>query len=149
MSQEETGSLRVKVRREYLPFYKDLLKRKIFKEHNEFFTFCSCVGKSAPLEGQQPPLIELCQAYTFKEDQRTVLKTLVYNRKHEVVSINEMFASAEILADNGFTKLLNSTLQDLVFVNSDGEVSLNPGKERELQVALSKYVSQKMVEVPF
>ncbi|MED3824555.1 hypothetical protein [Priestia flexa] len=149
MTQESTGSLRVRVRKEYLPLYKDLLKRKIFKEHNEFFTFCCCIGKDHLTSTEKIPLVELCHAYTFKEDQRTLLKALIYNQTQEVVAVEQMFSTAEILADNGFHKLTTSVLEDYVLISEDGDVSLMLGKEKDVQIALSKYVSQDMVAVPF
>ncbi|MDX8047294.1 hypothetical protein SH601_15090 [Gracilibacillus sp. S3-1-1] len=144
----ETASLRVKVRKEYLPFYKDLIRKKIFKEHNEFFTFCCSIGKDRYDENRQIPLVELCHAYTFKEDQQTVLRTLVFSKTSTLYAERELFAIAEMMADAGFNILMETVLSDLVIIH-EGDLSLKPGMERDVQLALSKYTNEVLNVVPF
>ncbi|BDG32558.1 hypothetical protein [Parageobacillus thermoglucosidasius] len=145
----QISSLRVRVRKEYLPFYKDLLKRKVFKEHNEFFTFCCTVGRDLFEKENKLSLVELCHAYTFSEYQKTVLKCLAYEKTKQILDGKELFLKAEQLADLGFTYLIENVLKDFVLINEQGEVSLNPGKEMDVQLALSRFVSQKFATVPF
>lgn len=146
---EHSSSIRVKVRKEYLPFYKDLLKRKIFQEHNEFFTLCCSAGRFKTESLESVPFVELCQAYTFNENQNTLLKSLVYEQYNRVIDGKELFSEAEKLADKGFYYLLTNVFQEYALQNDDGDVSLKPTAEIDFQLALSKYINQTTMEVPF
>jgi ATP-dependent RNA circularization protein (DNA/RNA ligase family) len=146
---DQTTSVRVRVRKEYLSFYKDLLKRKIFKEHNEFFTFCCTVGRDVPEIENKPSLVELCHAYTFSEYQKTVLKCLVYEKTKLILDGKDLFQQAEKLADAGFAYLAEKILKDFTLVNDEGEVSMNPGTEPDFQLTLSRFVSQRLTSTPF
>jgi hypothetical protein len=146
---ESSASYRVKVRRKYIPFYKDLLRRKIFQQHSEFFTLCCCVGKNLNSKEGDFSADDLFQAYTFTDYQRTVLRCLVYQQTGKILEEKELFIHAEKMADLGCQLLIETVLNEVVFVDQDGSISLKPGQETELQLKLSKYVNNRLTDVPF
>ncbi|MBM7703547.1 hypothetical protein [Metabacillus iocasae] len=148
MEQSKT-SLRVKVRKEYLPFYKDVIKKHLFARHSEFFTLCANIGYKYGKVDEAYRGIELCQAYTFTPYQRTVLQTLIYKDKKKIVDEVTMFEEAEQYADAGFRYLVQHVIADVVTQVNDGEYTLSLGEEQELQLLLAEFVQKEMASVPF
>ncbi|HDX9578401.1 TPA: hypothetical protein ROX88_001932 [Bacillus pseudomycoides] len=147
---EETKTfLRVKVRKEYLPFFKDLRNKNIFEQHSSFFTLCACVGHRLGTIDESYKGIELCQAYTFTTYQKTVLQSLVYDKTKQLTEEKEMFAEAEKYADAGFRFLIEGPLNSVAMKLESGEYSLQVGREEELQKLLAGYVLEQGEVVPF
>jgi len=147
--EETKTSFRVKVRKEYLPFFKDLRNKNIFEQHSSFFTLCACVGQRLGTIDESYKGIELCQAYTFTTYQKTVLQSLVYNETKQLTEEKEMFAEAEKYADAGFQFLIEGPLKSVAMKLESGEYSLRLGREEELQKLLAGYVLEQGEVVPF
>ncbi|OZI12963.1 hypothetical protein CEW92_03685 [Bacillaceae bacterium SAS-127] len=147
--EEITSSLRVKVRKEYLSFFKDLRNKNIFEQHSSFFTLCACVGHRLGTIDDSYKGIELFQAYTFTTYQKAVLQSLIYDKTKQLTEEKEMFAEAEKYADAGFRFLIEQPLKSVAIKLESGEYSLQLGREEEFQKLLSRYVLGQMEEVPF
>jgi hypothetical protein len=147
--EEPKNVIRVKVSKDYLPFYKDLIKRRVFKQHSEFFTLCCSISGFKETEGDTKAFVELLQANTISDYQLTVLKSLIYKETNQILTGKELFSQAELLADKGFTYLIKHVLSDLIVIGTDGEISLMHGKEMDLQLKLSQFVSDELSTTPF
>ncbi|MCD5324455.1 MULTISPECIES: hypothetical protein [Pontibacillus] len=145
----EIGSLRVRVRPEYLPLYKQLLRNSLIKQHSEFFTLCCFMTNSKGQLDEQVNLTELCQANSFTEYQLTSLSALAYKHNQELLFYKELFQQMEQEADKGFTYLIENVWSNLVSYSEGGEVTIIPGREFEAQYLLAAHVSREMEEVPF
>lgn len=147
--EETKTSLRVKVRKEYLPFFKDLRTKHIFEQHSSFFTLCACVGQRLGKIDESYKGIELCQAYTFTTYEKTILQSLIYNKTKQLTEEREMFAEAEKYADAGFRFLIEGPFSSVAIKLESGEYSLHSGREYELEKLMAGYVLELVEGVPF
>ncbi|WP_337018295.1 hypothetical protein [Oceanobacillus massiliensis] len=146
---EELGQLRVFVSECYSPFYQDINRNKIFNQNSEFFVFCALIGdkydKSISVESRH----EICRAISLTNTDKTIIKTIYFNKKQKLNSAKEMIRFVEEYANGGLDFLVREILAGLVIKSSDNSITVKTGYENELLLTLSKYVLKETQEVPF